>query len=129
MPPPAPATPLIDHVHLVLAVPDLAVSATFYREVLGFEIREIGDPGWRMYVRDACTIMAGECPDALHPTQLGDHSYVAYLVVADVDGYHAALAAKAVTFIKPLRTEPWRMREFAIRTVDGHRLMIGQRLG
>jgi len=59
----------------VLAVPDLQVSAAYYRDVLGFEIREIGDDGWRMYVRDHCRIMAGECPDAIPPAELGDHSY------------------------------------------------------
>ena len=32
----------------VLAVPDLARSGAFYRDVLGFEIREMGDPGWRL---------------------------------------------------------------------------------
>ena len=26
---------------------------------------------------------------------------------------------------KSLRDEPWGMREFGLRTVDGHRLMIG----
>ena len=51
----------------VLAVPDLARSAAFYRDVLGFDIRSMGDPGWRMYVRDECRIMAGECPDAIPP--------------------------------------------------------------
>src|SRR6266705_1370973 len=49
----------------VLAVPDLSRSSAFYRDVLGFEIREMEDPGWRMFVRDGCRIMAGECPDAL----------------------------------------------------------------
>ena len=67
----------------VLAVPDLARSSAFYRDVLGFSIHEMGDPGWRMYSRDACRIMAGECRDALPPSQLGDHSYYAYLVVDD----------------------------------------------
>jgi hypothetical protein len=28
--------------------------------------------------------------------------------------------------IKPLRDEPWGMREFGIRTVDGHRMMFGR---
>lgn len=37
----------------VLAVPDLEVSGAFYRDVLGFDVREIGDPGWRMFVRDS----------------------------------------------------------------------------
>ena len=49
----------------VIAVPNLAASSAFYRDVLGFEIREMGDPGWRMFVNGGCRIMAGECPDAM----------------------------------------------------------------
>jgi catechol 2,3-dioxygenase-like lactoylglutathione lyase family enzyme len=55
----------------VLAVPSLARSAEFYRDMLGFDVREMGDPGWRMFVRDSCWIMAGECPDAIPPAELG----------------------------------------------------------
>jgi uncharacterized glyoxalase superfamily protein PhnB len=111
----------------VLAVPDLAVSSAFYRDVLGFEIRELA-PGWLMYASGACRIMAGECRDALPPRELGDHSYFGYLVVDDVDAYHRRVASAGGEIVKPLRTEPWGMREFAVRTVDGHRLMIGQEL-
>ena len=110
----------------VLAVPDLERSAAFYRDVLGFEIREIGDPGWRMYVRDACRIMAGECADAIPPAQLGDHSYFGYLVVDDIDKLYTMASANGVEIVKPLATEPWGMREFGVRTVDGHRIMIGE---
>ena len=112
----------------VLAVPDLARSGAFYRDALGFEVKEIGDPGWRMFVRDGCRIMAGECPDAMPASALGDHSYFGYLVVDDVDAYHRRVASAGGEIVKPLRTEPWGMREFAVRTVDGHRLMIGQEL-
>ena len=65
----------------VLAVPDLERSGAFYRDVLGFKIQETGDPGWRLFVRDGCRIMAGECPDAMPAALLGDHSYFGYLVV------------------------------------------------
>jgi uncharacterized glyoxalase superfamily protein PhnB len=110
----------------VLAVPDLARSAAFYRDVLGFEIREMGDPGWRMYVRDECRIMAGECPDAIPPAELGDHSYFAYLVVDDVDACHERVASAGAEIVKALATEKWGMREFGLRTIDGHRIMVGQ---
>ena len=101
-------------------------SGAFYRDVLGFEIREIGDPGWRMFVRDGCRIMAGECPDAIPAQQLGDHSYFGYLVVDDADAYYRHVVSAGGEIIKPLATEPWGMREFVLRTTDGHRLMIGQ---
>ena len=110
---------------LVLAVPDLAASSAFYRDVLGFTVRRIDDPGWLFYENGACLIMAGECHDAMPARDIGDHSYVAYLVVDDVDAYHARVVAAGAETLKPLRDEPWGMREFGVRTVDGHRLMIG----
>lgn len=109
----------------VIAVPDLARSGAFYREALGFEVREMGDPGWRLFVRDACRIMAGECPEAPPARQLGDHSYFAYLVVDRVEADYARAQAAGAEIIKPLREEPWG-KEFGLRTIDGHRIMIGQ---
>jgi len=111
----------------VIAVPDLQASAEYYRTVLGFAVREIGDPGWRFFERDGCTIMAGECLDGLPPADLGDHSYFAYILVNDIDAYCAEVSAAGASVIKPLRTEPWGMREFAVRTADGHRIMFAGR--
>lgn len=119
---------MITSIIYVLAVPDLAISAAFYRDVLGFEIRELGDPGWRMFVKDACRIMAGECRDAMPPRDLGDHSYFGYFIVDDVDEYYERVQAAGCEFVKTLRDESWGMREFGIRTIDGHRIMIGARL-
>ena len=109
----------------VIAVPDLERSAHYYREVLGFEVHEVGDPGWRFFVRDRCCVMAGECPDAVPAAELGDHSYFAYWEVDDIERWHADLETRGAVFIKPLRDESWGMREFGIRTVDGHRIMFG----
>jgi predicted enzyme related to lactoylglutathione lyase len=112
----------------VIAVPDLERSGAFYRDVLGFEIRELGDPGWRMFACDGCRIMAGECPEALPPAELGDHSYFAYLIVDDADAYHRRAVSLRAEIVKPMASEPWGMREFGLRTVDGHRIMVGQDL-
>ncbi len=109
----------------VIAVHDLERSAGYYQDILGFEVREIGDPGWRFFLKDNCLIMAGECPDALSPKELGDHSYFAYMEVDDIDQLHAALVAKRAQITKPLRAEPWGVKEFGLRTIDGHRIMFG----
>lgn len=119
---------MIQRTLYVIAVPNLETSAAFYRDVLSFTIADIGDPGWRMYVRDSCRIMAGECPDAIPPQDLGDHSYFAYFVVNDVDAEYNKVIAHNTEIIKPLRDEPWDMREFGLRTIDGHRILIGQDL-
>ena len=112
----------------VIAVPNLDASMKFYRDVLGFEIREIGDPGWRLYVRDEVRIMAGACPDAIPPADLGDHSYFAYFVVEDAQSYFDDVKSRGADILKPIRDEPWGMREFSLRTADGHRIMVGQEL-
>lgn len=110
----------------VIAVPDLARSSAFYRDALGFDVVEIGDPGWRIFRRDECVIMAGECRDAIPPAALGDHSWYAYIEVDEIDALHGSLEARGVEITKPLRNEPWGMREFGIRTADGHRIMFGR---
>ena len=63
-------------------------------------------------------------PDALSPEELGNHSYFAYLEVDDVDALHRDFVSNDVSIIKELRSEPWGMREFGIRTIDGHRMMF-----
>ena len=111
-----------------LIVADVERSLAFYRDVLGFTVQSLGDPGWRLFVKDECRIMAGACPDAMPAQALGDHSYFGYLVVDDADAYHARAVAAGGEVTKSLRDEPWGMREFGLRTVDGHRLMIGSPL-
>ena len=119
---------MIERTMFVLAVPNLAVSAAYYRDVLGFTVSEIGDPGWRQFTREGASILAGECADAIPPAELGDHSYFAYFVVSDAQADFDDISARGADILKPLRDEPWGMREFALRTVDGHRIMFGQSL-
>lgn len=124
-----PETRMILRTHFVIAVEDLARTCAFYRDALGFAAREIGDPGWRMLERDGCRIMAGECRGAPQASETGNHSYFAYLVVDDVDAEFARVHASGADLLKRVRDEPWGMREFGLRTCDGHRIMVGQEIG
>ena len=112
----------------VIAVQDLQAAASYYQDVLGFSIRQIGDDGWRLFECDGCQIMAGHCPDATPARELGDHSYFAYIVVDNVDQYFSEVSESRAEFVKPLQSEPWGMREFGVRTNDGHRIMFGQEI-
>jgi len=120
---------MIQRTMYVLAVQDLQSSAKYYKDILGFNVHEIGDDGWRMFVRDGCRIMAGHCPDAIPGKELGDHAYFAYLVLDDAEAYYSEIVEKKAEVTKTLRDESWGMREFGIRTNDGHRIMFGQEIG
>jgi catechol 2,3-dioxygenase-like lactoylglutathione lyase family enzyme len=113
--------------HYVLAVHDVRRSAEFYVKMLGFDV--VGEPpGWIFVAKDNCMIMLGECPDDMHPSQLGCHSYFAYLRVDDADGYYTDLKAKGADVTSEIEDKPWNMREFGVRTFDGHRITIGHSL-
>lgn len=110
----------------VLAVHDLAASAAWYARVLGCTITE-PDPGnWAFCTTGAVTFMLGRCPDALPAAEIGDHSYVAYLRVTDVDAFHRRAVAEAAEILKAPTNEPWGMREMALRSPEGHRFMLGE---
>lgn len=113
--------------HYVLAVHDVRRSAKFYVEMLGFEIVQ-EPPGWIFVKKDGCVIMLGECPDDLAASELGCHSYFAYLRVEDADSYFQHLKTKGADFTSEISNKPWQMREFGLRTPDGHRIMIGHSL-
>jgi uncharacterized glyoxalase superfamily protein PhnB len=49
-------------------------------------------------------------------------------VVDDADAWHRRVVDAGAEIVKPIRDEPWQMREFGLRTVDGHRIMIGHEL-
>jgi uncharacterized glyoxalase superfamily protein PhnB len=112
----------------VLAVHDLDVSVDFYQRVLGFEDLEVAAPGWCFMQHNDCRLHLGECPDAMPASETGDHSYFAYLYVDDANALHQRAIRENAEIMKPLTDESWGMREFALRTPDGHRIMIGERL-
>ena len=116
--------PKVSRSRFVIAVHDLEKSSAFYRDVLGFSVHAIPDPGFLFYTAGDCTIWAGRCPDALAPADLGDHSYFAYLEIEDIDSFYDSVRTKGAEISKTLRVEPWGMREFGLVTADGHRIMF-----
>ena len=111
----------------VLAVRDLDASTRFYVDVLGFK-RDFGDgsDGWSFLSRDSFKVMLGECRNERPASELGDHSYVAYLIVDGVDQLFEELSTRGAEMISKPVTEPWGLREFGVRTPGGHRIRFGE---
>ena len=116
----------LEGIRLLLAVRNLRNATDFYMDSLGFK-RDFGDEsdGWSWLSRDNFRVGLGECGDAMPAYELGDHSYVAYVNVDDVDGLYRELASRGVSIRVPPVTKPWGMREFALQTPDGHRMTFG----
>jgi catechol 2,3-dioxygenase-like lactoylglutathione lyase family enzyme len=114
-------------VRYTLAVLDLVKSTEYYTSVLGLSI-DFAAPGWTFLSRGNFRVMLGECTSAIPPAELGDHSWYGYVTVSDASALFAEYGASGAEFTQALADKPWGMREFGIRTIDGHRIMFGQEL-
>lgn len=112
----------------VLAVHDLERTRDWFVRVLQCTAEDVDPGNWTLCRQEGFTFMIGRCPDAIAPSDLGDHAYFAYLFVNDVDAWAAHVAREGAEILAPPTTKPWGVRELALRTVDGHRLMLGQRV-
>lgn len=57
-----------------------------------------------------------------------DHSWFAYLHVHDALSLYQEVLKNGVKIWHQLADKPWGMREFAIVTPDGHRIVFGEKL-
>ena len=112
----------------VLAVRDLRVSTRFYTEVLGFQRDQVEAPGWSFVSKDAFSLMLGECADEVAAAETGNHAWFARVMVDGLDEYYEEVASRGANVISRPADRSYGMREFVIRTPDGHRLMFAERL-
>ena len=110
----------------VLAVRDLKVSTHYYTNVLGFDRDPIEAEGWSFLTKDNFKVMLGECPDEKPASELENHSYFVYLYIDGLDQFYEEVASRGAEVISKPADKPWGLREFGLRTPDGHRITCGQ---
>jgi len=110
----------------VLAVQDLAKSTRFYIEVLGFQLDPVDAKGWSFLSMDSFKLMLGECADEIAATETGNHSWFVRLMIEGLDEYHRAISSRGAEVIAEPAAKRWGLREFVIRTPDGHRIMFAE---
>ncbi|HEX2640809.1 MAG TPA: VOC family protein [Pyrinomonadaceae bacterium] len=115
------------HTRHVLAVKDLAVSAEYFVDKLGFD-RDFTAPGWEFLSFGIFKVMLGECTDAMWARETGDHSYFAHVFVENVDEVFAEFKSNGAELTSAPTNKPWGLREFGVSTPDGHRIVFGQQI-
>jgi uncharacterized glyoxalase superfamily protein PhnB len=110
----------------VLFVRDVAAAAAWFRDVLGFDLDFLhGEPpvhgrvmkGDGSYGQPIYIHLSTAPESELHPSgELRIH------VGRDLDGLFAAYRERGVGVDFEPVTQPWGLREFRVRTPDGHRL-------
>lgn len=119
-----------------LIVRDVAKSTAFYRDILGFEIKEaVPDKKPFVFVwlaRDGVSVFLNDSKAIEHEYAGADQltrggTAAMFFVISGVDAYHAIVAPK-VNIVMPLKTQFYGMREFAITDPDGHIITFAERV-
>jgi catechol 2,3-dioxygenase-like lactoylglutathione lyase family enzyme len=119
-----------------LLVSDIRKSTAFYRDVLGFAVKQTvpeAEPFVFVWLeRDGVPVFLND-PKAIEHDFPGASSMTfggtatLFFVISGVDAYHAAVAPKT-RVVMPLKTQFYGMREFAITDPDGHIITFAERV-
>lgn len=112
-------------------VADVAATAAYYRDVLGFLTRySAGEPAeFAMCERDGFAVMLRRVgdPARIAPSEAQGGTWDAFLWVDDARALHAELVSRSATIVYgPIVQPAYHMLEFAVRDPDGHVLGFGQ---
>jgi uncharacterized glyoxalase superfamily protein PhnB len=102
----------------VLHVPDVAATAAFYRDVLGFTC-DFGDPAYAVVWRDNSAIhfvRDDANPRGIHLFQW----------VRDVDAYYRELVDRGASVAQEPAEQPYGIREFRLHDINGVSSVFGQ---
>jgi catechol 2,3-dioxygenase-like lactoylglutathione lyase family enzyme len=117
-----------------LLVSNIERSTEFYRDVLGFTVKQtvpdaapfvfvwLDHTGVGVFLNDPKAV-AHDFPDATMRPPGGTATM--FFVVSDVDALHARVAPQTKV-VTPLKTQFYGMREFAVEDPDGHILTFAQ---
>src|ERR1041385_646505 len=122
--------PVMKALTFPFVVPDVVKSAEYYRDVLGFTILGyfLDPPVYAMVRRDQVEIHFGKSDSGeTHTNQtlrkgLGND---AYIIVSDIDGMHAELAAAGANIVQEPVRRVYGSIEFEILDCDGHKVTFG----
>jgi catechol 2,3-dioxygenase-like lactoylglutathione lyase family enzyme len=106
-------------------------SVSHFEDVLGFHVDyAAGSPAeFAIVSRDGLAVMLRRVPspDRIRPSEAQGGTWDAFFWVRDVDRLHEELSGRgAEVAYGPVLQEAYGMREFAVRTPDGHVLGFGQ---
>jgi uncharacterized glyoxalase superfamily protein PhnB len=113
----------------VLLVKDVVKTAAYYTEKLGFQVdRFWGEPPtFTIARRDNVSIMLNQvgAGDTFRPNSAYDGRFSIYIDTSDADALHAEFQSNGADIVCPPEDQPYMMREFQVRDLDGHLLGCG----
>jgi catechol 2,3-dioxygenase-like lactoylglutathione lyase family enzyme len=107
----------------ILAVPDVTASAGYFREVLGFTVEFVwgNPPEYAGIERDEAEIHLRADGGVVSEHRVA-------ILMDGVDAYHDEVRQRGAEVTVPIGDRDYGIRDFAVRTPDGHFISFGQGL-
>lgn len=113
----------------VLLVRDVVKAAGYYTDKLGFKSERFwGEPPmFTIARRDGVSVMLNQvsASNQFRPNGDYDGRFSVYVDVSDADALHAEFQANGADIVCEPEDQPYMMREFQVRDLDGHVLGFG----
>ena len=113
----------------VLLVKDVVKAAAYYTDKLGFAVDRFGGvpPMFAIARRDGVSIMLNQVGpgDTFRSNGSYDGRFSIYIDTSDADALHSEFQSKGADIVCPPDDQPYMMREFQVRDLDGHLLGCG----
>ncbi len=109
-------------INMLLKCHNIEATKSFYKEVLGFAVRETAEGTCSVQKQDCNIIFTSEELWAGHPNCTG----TLYLFIDDVDSYYGSIKHKAI-ILWPLQDMPNGTREFGVKDNDEYHLAFAQK--
>jgi uncharacterized glyoxalase superfamily protein PhnB len=113
----------------VLLVKDVVKAAAYYTDKLGFKVERFwGEPPmFTIARRDGVSVMLNQVDpgDTFRPNGAYDGRFSIYIDTSDADALHAEFHSNGADIVCPPEDQPYRMREFQVRDLDGHLIGCG----
>lgn len=118
----------------LLAVRNMKETIEFYINTLGFKMGmafpDVDNPEYADLSKDGMVLMFIPAKD--HgigiEEKLGIGVYLYMEIDSDIDEYYAELKSKGIKIVADIKDEPYGVRDFSIKDIDGYQLAFNRRL-
>lgn len=120
------------HISPLLAVRDMKKTIKFYKDTLGFKVGMVfpdaDNPEYADLSKDGMVLMFIPAKDhgIGSKEKLGIGVYLYMEIDGDIDEYYAQLKKKGVNIVADIKDEPFGVRDFMIKDIDGYQLTFNR---
>lgn len=117
---------IFDHTVPFLPVRDLRETVAYYRDTLGFSNEWFWEESDAGIERDEMHLLFNQNAEFAERINTGERGFEVMWFVQNVEDIYAEFQGKGVTIASALVEEPWGVKEFAFKDINGYYIRVAE---